>query len=256
MFAVRRRIAAALAVLCLAAEAAAEETELDLALVLAIDVSSSVDFEEYVLQLTGYAEAFRDSRVTDAIAATGGIAIAVTQWAGTQQQDRAIDWRIVREPADAARLAGEIETMARAYAAGSTDLSAAIAHALAQFSDQPGGAARRVIDISGDGPANVGTAPSLARDRAVGQGLTVNGLAIMSDVPTLDRYYRDEVVGGPGAFVHVAAGYEPFGDALVEKLVREIEGPLIAVAPDRPQVAEVSPPPRRGMPRGSGPEPG
>jgi hypothetical protein len=196
----------------------------DLALVLAVDASRSVDAEEFDLQRSGYARAFRDPRVLAAIqgGANGAIAVVYFQWSGPRVQHVAVPWSVLREPGDLAAFADAIEHADRTIFGGGTSVSGAIDYGVDLFRRAPADPVRRVIDISGDGSNNNGRLPHYARDEAVAQGVTINGLTILNDEPMLDAYYYSNVIGGPGSFVIATADYETFANAILSKLIREI----------------------------------
>jgi hypothetical protein len=224
------------------------ETRPDIALVLAVDVSLSIDSEEFALQRAGYAAAFRDPRVVEAITSTGSGAMAVTyvQWSGASEQRQIIGWRIVDDSTSAAVFADELAAAERLVASGSTSLSGAIDVSVKLLRESPAvEAPRRVIDISGDGYNNSGRLPTYARDEALAQGITINGLAILKNEPLLDGYYERNVMGGPGAFVLTANGFDDFAEALLNKLVREV---TMAPEDERLRLAErASEAPDNGM---------
>jgi hypothetical protein len=222
----RIRRATLLAVLLLGATMAPGDAEpaVDIALVLAVDVSLSIDAEEFALQRAGYAAAFRDERVVDAITggAVGAVAVTYIQWSGAREQQQIVGWRLIDDRASAARFAASLAAADRIVAGGSTSLSGAIDTA-GRLLDRSGYAAeRRIIDISGDGSNNSGRQPNFARDEAVAQGITINGLAILKNEPQLDFYYRENVVGGRGAFVQTASDFGDFAAAILAKLIREV----------------------------------
>jgi Protein of unknown function (DUF1194) len=205
---------------------AAAQTSVDLQLVLAVDTSGSVNQYRFDLQKQGYATAFRNPRVLKAIRSgiAGAIAVTVFQWTGPEMQVQVIDWTIVHDAASAEAFAAAIEDTPRQLFSGGTSVSGAIdygasllANSAARF---PG--ARRVIDVSGDGSNNRGRPAALARDDAIRAGITINGLPILALEPNLDRYYWDNVVGGPGAFMVTAQTFETFGEAVLKKLITEI----------------------------------
>jgi hypothetical protein len=208
----------------------------DLELVLAVDVSSSVDGEEFDLQMKGLADAFRNPAVLDAIELAGerGIAVALVQWSSWNSQRLSVDWMRVRDPASAAAIADRIAAAPRFGDGGSTAIAGAIRFSTRQFEINDFEAERRAIDISGDGAANQGAQPSQYRDIAVASGLTINGLAILNDNAQLDDYYAGHVIGGNAAFVMRASDYRDFAEAILHKLVREIAGPPIAGRPPAP----------------------
>jgi hypothetical protein len=194
--------------------------------VLAVDASGSVDRQRFELQKQGYAAAFRHPRVIGAILSgpTQGIAVVMMQWTGPALQVIAVPWTRISDEASANAFADAIANAPRALFGGGTSISGAIDTATALLFDNPYQAMRRVIDISGDGANNRGRAVNDARDEAVRKGIGINGLPILVLEPDLDRYYQQNVVGGPGAFVVAAKSYETFADAILKKLVAEIAG--------------------------------
>jgi hypothetical protein len=197
------------------------------ALVLAVDCSDSVDRREFRQQIDGLAHALRDPAVLAAIQAgyTGRIAVTLVQWSDFPQAAIVVDWAIIDDAASAEVFAHAVQHSRRA-AIGGTSISTAIDGGLAQLAKMPWSAAREVIDVSGDGTNNAGDAANNARDRALSRGVVVNGLAITNNIADLTDYYRQHVSGGPGNFVIQAADYEAFPDAMLRKLVREIESPV------------------------------
>ena len=202
----------------------AAQTAVDLQLVLAVDASGSVDQVRFDLQKRGYVAAFRHARVLQAIRSGPHQAIAVTmvQWTGPAMQVQVAEWSAVGDEQTAAAFAATIERVPRQLFGGGTSISGAIDHALTLFPRSPFRASRRVIDVSGDGSNNRGRPVTLARDEAVAAGIGINGLPILALEPDLDRYYRDNVIGGPGAFVMVADNFNSFGSTVVKKLIAEI----------------------------------
>ncbi|HXQ51669.1 MAG TPA: DUF1194 domain-containing protein [Stellaceae bacterium] len=218
-----RLFAAALVALALAGQAKADDA-VDLDLVLAVDVSGSVNAARYELQKQGYAGAFRNPRVVDAIAGGAHRAIAVTlmQWTGPTLHVVAVGWTVVRDRASADALAERLAAMPRELYGGGTSLSGAIDYSMELLAQSPYRGERRVIDISGDGSNNRGRPAELARDEAVAAGVVINGLPILALEPDLDTYYHANVIGGAGAFVVAAQTYEVFAQAILDKLVNEI----------------------------------
>ncbi len=210
-----------------------QERIVDLELVLAVDASSSVSGAEFELQIRGLAAAFRHRSLARAIRATGGLGVTLFQWAGDHQQTLSIDWMTVGDGPAAFRFAEELETVIRSIA-GDTAIGGALEFALGQFEGNGFDGRRKIIDVSGDGRSNRGPAVWLARDRAVARGITVNGLAILNEDPTLDQYYAAKVIGGPGAFVMAANDYDAYRLAILAKLIREISGAATAARPRRP----------------------
>ncbi|MBV9967427.1 MAG: DUF1194 domain-containing protein [Alphaproteobacteria bacterium] len=192
------------------------------ALVLAVDVSESVSSERYLLQHEGIARAFEAPLLLDAIATMpGGIEALVLEWSDPDKIAITVGWtRIANRPA-AAAFAGSVRRTQRT-SNGLTAIGSAMLAAAAAFDHLPEPAGHRVIDVSGDGMANFGVPPVTARDDLVSKGITINGLAILSEEPWLDEYYRSNVIGGPSAFVLVAKDYDSFADAILRKLVQEV----------------------------------
>jgi hypothetical protein len=222
----------ALAALLFVAPATAQRDtgqSVDLALVLAVDASGSVDQVRFELQKQGYVAAFRHPRVIGAIQSgpSGAIAVIMMQWTGPALQVTAVPWMKISDAASANAFADAVARAPRALFSGGTSISGAIDTSMALLFDNPYRAARRVIDISGDGANNRGRSVNQARDEAAAKGVGINGLPILAIEPDLDRYYKDNVIGGPGAFVIAAKDYETFADAILKKLIAEIA----AVAP-------------------------
>jgi len=201
----------------------------DLELVLAVDASGSVDAYEFALQTRGIAAAFRDPEVQAALAATGdrGVAVVLVQWSGRRQQTVVIDWTRLFDVASAESFATRVEGTGR-FILGETAIGSALDFARELLAYNGFEGRRQVIDVSGDGPNNAGRDPGAARDLAIAQGITVNGLAITNEIFDLDRYYREHVIGGPGAFLVRARDYQDFAEAMRLKLIREIRGAPLA----------------------------
>jgi len=231
---VRPLVVATLAAALCGSPAHAAPANLDLALLLAVDVSRSVNDDEYDLQMAGIADAFENPMVLDAIRAAvpNGMAVAVMQWAGPGEQDVSVPWTIVHGDDDATVLASRIRGASRMATFGGTALAEALARATTLVAEFPV-AGRRVIDVSGDGTDNRKRSPSAARDAALSLGVIVNGLAVSNEEPYLAGYFRQQVTGGPGAFVVHIRDYGDFSTAISAKLIREI-GHLIvgSGAPD------------------------
>ena len=216
---------AAVSGLCWAMSARAADKPVDLELVLTADVSRSIDDQEFRLQREGYAQAFRDKRVIDAIRSGGIQRIAVTfvEWTGIGLQRVIIDWTLIDSAASAEAFAQQLLTLPRTYyIGGGTAVGEALYHAATLFADNVFESERRVIDVSGDGRTNRGRPAGPARDFVVSQGFVINGLPIMGTDPQLDTYYATQVIGGPGAFSVPAEGFEDFANAVRSKLIREI----------------------------------
>ena len=207
---------------------------MDLELALGIDVSGSVDDQEAVLQRNGYIAAFRHPSVVDAIqhGSLGRIAVSYYEWAGFGHMKIIAPWTLIGDKASAAAFAKAL-TVEHPETARRTAIAAAISFGAGYFDGNGFVARRRVLDISGDGPNNWGDRVDNARDEAVARGVTINGLPIVNDRPTfsgrppmrnLDLYYRDCVIGGPGAFYTVARDFKDFARAVLRKLILEIAG--------------------------------
>ena len=204
--------------------------KVDLALCLAVDASSSVDFDEFGLMLGGYAAAFRDDAVVAALAAGphGAMAVAMLMWSGPGAQDVAVPWARLDGPATAEAFAAAVENAPRLVQPGATALGEGMAAGLALLAACPAEATRLVLDVSGDGRHNRGRPPGPVRDIGVGAGVTINALAVLNEEPDLLDHYREEVIGGPGAFALHTPDYAAFAEAIREKLLREIAGVPIA----------------------------
>ena len=236
-----RLVAWALACWLALAGRAAADTAVDLQLVLAVDASGSVNQARFELQRQGYEAAFRDKRVIEAIAAGahGAIAVAMVQWTGPTLHVVVVDWTLVHDAASANALADQIAAVPRQLFGGGTSLSGAIDYAMTMLPRSQFRGDRRVINVSGDGSNNRGRPAADARDEAVKAGVVINGLPILSVEPDLDDWYRDNVIGGPGAFLVVAQNFDAFADAIVHKLINEIAGrqpDRFAVAPAKAKV--------------------
>jgi Protein of unknown function (DUF1194) len=219
-----RIVALAVSALVAVAPARAQQVTTDLLLVLAVDASGSVNQTRFDLQKQGYAAAFRHPQVLSAISSgsTQSIAVTMVQWTGPALHVQAVPWTLIKDKATAFAFADAIEAAPRQLFSGGTSISGAIDHALLLLASSPFKGLRRTIDISGDGPNNRGRIVTDARDQAVRQGVVINGLPILSLEPLLDRYYFDQVIGGPGSFMIPAESYDTFASAVLKKLIREI----------------------------------
>lgn len=216
------------------------ETPVDIELVLAVDLSLSMMPEELEIQRAGYAAALRDPAVVRAMLGGlhGRVAITFVEWAGKGDQAVLVPWALISSAGDADAFAGRI-TAERRLGWRRTSLSSALAYSAALFENNGFKGLRRIIDISGDGPNNDGAIVTLARDAVVDRGITVNGLPLMTriglmtvfDIRDLDVYYRECVIGGPGAFVIPVHDWDQFAAAVRRKLVLEMSG---RVPSDRP----------------------
>lgn len=199
----------------------------DLELILMADGSGSVDHEEFLLQRRGYARALREPRVVNAIrsGALGRIALTYVEWSGHSLQVPIVPWTVIHTAADVEAFAQQLEKQPRSLEGGGTAVGSAILYGVESLKNNQYKGTRRVIDLSGDGPDKDGVAAAFGRDRAVAQGITVNGLPILSPQrPTLDIFFMDNVIGGPGAFSIPAKGFKDFYSAILTKLIREIAG--------------------------------
>lgn len=213
-------------------------TAVDLELVLAVDVSGSVDAEEAQLQRQGHIAAIRDERFISVVRSglLGRIALAYVEWADDSTQRVVVDWRLIERPRDADAFSRALHR-APPVSGSYTGIGAVIAFARQMIDANDFQGARKVIDISGDGPNNIGLGVTAARDAAIAAGVTINGLPIIFDgakgrgfqnFQDLDLYYSNCVIGGEGAFLVVAESFGDIASAVLRKMIREI-----AVAPSR-----------------------
>jgi hypothetical protein len=208
----------------------AEEPELDLALVLGVDCSYSVDEAEFGLQMQGLAQAFRRSDIHKAIrnGAKGRIAVVVMEWSDDDKQRLLGSWTVLDTPESAVAFAEHIAKSGRELQPGSTAIGDALRFAASVLATAPFQAERRVVDISSDGYNNRGDLVTTARDEVVARGITINGLPILNEFPTLDRYFQQQVIGGPNNFMISVRDYDTFGSAIARKLLLEITGPGVS----------------------------
>ena len=229
-----RSVSAFVVAVALSVNAAAAEVWVDVELVLAADVSRSMSAEERAIQRRGYAEALTSDEVLGAIARgfTGRIALTYVEWAGARYQRQVVGWTLIETREDAAQVAHAI-LKHRSPAVARTSISTAMQYAAGLFDDNGFASMRRVIDISGDGPNNEGDPVASVRDKIVDEGIVINGLPIMDragfggmyHLHNLDAYFRDCVIGGPGAFVVPVREWSEFKWAVRNKLAMEIAGP-------------------------------
>jgi hypothetical protein len=219
-------IAGALGLLLTVLPARAEEVQgepVDVALVLAVDVSLSVNEERFELQRDGIAAAFENPDLAKAIA--GGpnhaAAVAVMQFSDPDRQFAVIEWTRIASAEDARRLAARIRRTNRS-SDGLTGIADALLAARQLLDSSPFPASRQVVDVSADGMNNVGTTITTARDELIEAGITINGLPILSEEPWLETYFTEYVIGGPSAFVITAQNLDSFADAMKRKLVQEV----------------------------------
>lgn len=202
----------------------AQVTTVDLALVLAVDCSSSVDLADFKMQMDGIAAAIRNPLLVEAIAAgsNGRIALTLVQWSSRKSQVVSVPWRLLESSGDLEAMARDIERTERRFDPGGTGLAAAISFSTAMLQGLSFLAERRLIDVSGDGMDNEDGHPGLARDLAVANGITINGLPILYGSSHLEAYYRKFVIGGPRSFLVPAKDLRSFEDAMTRKLLREV----------------------------------
>lgn len=213
-----RSIAFALALIAAPLPGAACGVEL----VLAMDVSRSVENFEFDLQMQGLAEAFRSEEVRELLPLNGGVAAVVTQWSGEGDQIQTTEWRLLMNDADALAFADEVAAQDRHFYGAFTAPGDALVHAREVSAANPHDCARKVIDISGDGKGNRGRAAEFIARALVAEGYTINALAILGALNSPEDYYQEKVIGGPGAFVEQAEGFEDYADAIRRKLIREL----------------------------------
>jgi hypothetical protein len=230
----------------------------DAAIVLAADVSRSIDDDEFALERRGYADAIQSQQLLDAISTGphGAIALAYVEWAGDGEERVVVDWAVIRNPAEARAFATAMRAAPRSFL-GRTAIGSAIDYSRGLIDESGYTADRDVIDVSGDGTNNQGRSVNEARDAAVGAGVTINGLAIFNRTAAaeggflalhtnppggLAKYYRDNVIGGPGAFVVPIDDFNGFDEAMIRKLISEIAG----APPKRVETGALAPSPARG----------
>ena len=223
----------------------ARADDVDVALVLVTDVSRSIDDSEFKLEKDGYASAFTNQKVLEAIQGgpTGRIAVSYIEFASSFEVRTVLDWTVIRDKASAQSFVDRLTAAPRSFW-GRTAISAGVDEAVQLLAESGMNATRHVIDVCGDGTNNAGREVADARDDAVKAGITINGLAIINDHPVswtfahvqppggLANYYRANVTGGPGSFVLEVHDFSSFGEAMTRKLVNEI-----ATTPSQPKFA-------------------
>ncbi len=223
------------------------QTEVDLALVVAVDISFSMDTDEQALQREGFAQAFRSQLVHDAIRGgmLGKIAVTYMEWAGSPDQKVIVPWTILDNSESLMAFADKIASTPLRRAQR-TSISGAIDYGVKLLQESGVTATRQVIDVSGDGPNNQGRSVVEARDEALAKGIIINGLPIMLrrpgylDIPELDVYYKDCVIGGQGAFTVPVRERDQFVNAIKTKILLEIAN----LTPDRPLIERIQNTPR------------
>jgi hypothetical protein len=230
---------------------AVAQIPVDLELVLAVDSSASVDEREFELQVRGMARAFRNPAAIEAI--LGGpykaIAVTVVEWASADFQIVDVPWMRIDGPEAAYRMADILDNMPRAVRTGATSISGALRFSAGLFRSNGYAGIRQVIDMSCDGRNNQGAEVEIMRDVVVRQGITINGLTILNEHPTLDYYFRQRIIGGVGAFVEIANDYQSYSNAFLRKLIKEVTNiPISGLPPATGSVrlAWAGPRPRPG----------
>lgn len=197
----------------------------ELAMVLAVDGSASVTYDEFGLIASGMATALRDPAVATSLA--GKSILSLLLWSGTGQQDIITGWTSIATAADLTVFADGVENMPRTVKAGSTAIGEALLAALTLLSRVPTVPKRNIVNVIGDGRSNDGIAPGPIRDRMAAADITINGLCILHEEPDLLTSYTNEVIGGPGAFAVTCREYKDFTEAMRQKLTREVQGPIV-----------------------------
>ena len=197
----------------------------DLAMVLAVDGSASVTYEEFGLIAGGMAAALRDPTVAAGL--TGASILSLLLWSGAGQQDIVTGWTMIATAADLADFADGVDNMPRTVKAGQTAIGEALLASLTLLAKVPAIPRRNIVNVIGDGRSNDGIAPGPVRDRMVAADITINGLCILHEEPDLLAFYTREVIGGAGAFAVTCRDYKDFTEAMRQKLTREIKGPIV-----------------------------
>ncbi|HBK07858.1 MAG TPA: hypothetical protein DDZ81_18725 [Acetobacteraceae bacterium] len=197
----------------------------ELAMVLAVDGSASVTYEEFGLIAGGMAAALRDPTVVEGLA--GKSVLSLLLWSGSGQQDILNDWTTIGSEADLRAFADDVENMPRTVKAGSTAIGEALLASLTLLSKVPAIPKRNIVNVIGDGRSNDGIAPGPIRDRMAAADITINGLCILHEEPDLVTSYSEDVIGGPGAFAVTCRDYADFTEAMRQKLTREITGVIV-----------------------------
>lgn len=194
-------------------------------MVLAVDGSASVTFEEFGLIAGGMATALRDPAVVAGLAA--GSMLSLLLWSGTGQQDIITGWTRIASSQDVLAFAEEIDNMPRTVKPGATAIGEALLASLTLLARLPGAVRRSIVNVIGDGRSNDGVAPGPIRDRMAQADITINGLCILHEEPDLLAFYTQEVIGGPAAFAVTCKSYSDFSQAMRQKLTHEIKGPIV-----------------------------
>lgn len=218
-------------------EPAQAKTPVSIELVLAVDTSSSINELEYDLVTKGIADAFRKPEIVDLIGRQDGVAVALFQWSSNVDERYMIPWHLLKDPASIAAFADKIEAAVRDPSRVFTGIGGAIEFGARAISENAFDGRQLKIDVSGDGPNNIGVTPAISRRVAGALGIVINGLPIVTQIAAynlgvktdtstanydLEAYYREEIILGQGAFVEVADGYDDFARAFLRKLLREL----------------------------------
>ena len=220
-------------------DAARAQTPVAIELVLAVDTSLSVDDDEFALQMQGIARAFRTPEIIALIGQRRGVAVTLFQWSSEVDPRFVIPWRLLHEPASVLAFADQVEQAAREPSRGFTAMGRAIDFAIELIANNPVAGQELKIDVSADGRNNTGPLPTAARKRASALGIAINGLPILVDTYSLDTYFREKVIAGPGAFVEIATDYDDFARVFLRKLRRELTSFVSRTGPppDTPALA-------------------
>ena len=219
---------------CLLAPAGALACAVEL--ILAVDVSGSIDEREFALQMEGTASAFEHPSMINAVRAQeGGVQIILTQWSGRTRQRVVTDWHLIENAASMAEFANAIRRGGRHWRNYSTAIGEALEHARRVGNSVPQPCKRRIVDVSGDGVSNEGRDPRAMAQELADLGYSVNGLVIRGDSPDPVEYYREHVLAGPRSFLEVAEGFEDYPNAILRKLLREIEEHALVSQADTPE---------------------
>ncbi len=197
----------------------------DLAMVLAVDGSASVTYDEFGLIAGGMAAALRDPAVVAGL--SGSSILSLLLWSGAGQQDVITGWTRIASADDLRTFADGVDNMPRTVMAGATAIGEALLTALSLLTQVPAVPTHSIVNVIGDGRSNAGIAPGPIRDRMASAGITINGLCILHEEPDLLKSYTEEVIGGPGAFAIICRVYADFADAMRQKLTREIKAPTV-----------------------------
>jgi Ca-activated chloride channel homolog len=202
----------------------------DLALVIAVDGSASVTFDEFNLIAGGLAAAFREQAVVTGL--LGGprhaSLCALLLWSGSGAHEVMIEWTLLAKPEDVAGFADQLENVPRTVKAGATAIGEALIECVRLLEAAPAKSTRQIVDVAGDGRSNDGVPPGPVRDRMAAAGITINGLCVLHEEPDLLASYEREVIGGPGAFALTCANYAEFAEAMRRKLLREMSNKPVA----------------------------